>query len=282
MKVIVLGVDENGLGPALGPLVITGVLVEVEREDQLGTTGPIMDSKKVFTRSARSYATGESLALGIAGAAGQGFSDPGQLLKTVGLFEATDPDEVLRWFPEVKLPVWAQGPAEELASGPRIIGVRSLVIPVGAFNRLSREWGNKFNLDLWAFVKLAEALSGFDLGLFGKIGSRRSYARLLRHMTARPVKTLFETKLESRYQLGRGSWRFIKDADSRFWPVAAASVLGKYLRELSMLHLNRLAGREETVPWCSGYGGREDEKVVELVRTLLSTSYREDEILRES
>jgi len=68
-KLKIVGIDENGYGPLLGPLIITGIKIEMEGEDPLIETDVVQyrtpfrlkDSKYIFTRSSHSYKRGEQI-----------------------------------------------------------------------------------------------------------------------------------------------------------------------------------------------------------------------------
>lgn len=47
---LILGIDEAGRGPVIGPLVISGVLIEEEKEEKLKTMG-VKDSKLVLPKN---------------------------------------------------------------------------------------------------------------------------------------------------------------------------------------------------------------------------------------
>ncbi|MDI7267745.1 MAG: hypothetical protein QME96_07115, partial [Myxococcota bacterium] len=80
----VVGIDENGLGPRMGPLVVTGVRLAgpAHPMERLRAATGLDDSKRVFSGGRR--ARGEALALAILGLR----SDPGGLgglLSSIGL-----------------------------------------------------------------------------------------------------------------------------------------------------------------------------------------------------
>jgi len=306
----ILGVDENGLGPRLGPLVITGVLVEAAGPSDVllaNHHGPVQDSKALFRRDRASYAAGESVALAILGEAGLGVATPGDLALTLGL----PPDLPL---PGDGLPLWCKGSADLGLGETRVAGVSVIALTPGLFNAGVREFGDKFSLDLAAFLDLAARMRPFDLGLFGKVGGRKFYGpalaghgfgdyRVVHELQAESVYDLLQTAGEapgsagvlgtsaapasgSDHRLGNPSGMtgqpvrlsFARDADSFYLPVAAASVVGKYIRELSMLELNRLAGFPGDFPWCSGYPS--DPKTRQLAESLAGVFPRATDYLR--
>jgi ribonuclease HII len=65
---------------------------------------------------------------------------------------------------------------------------------------------------------------------------------------------ILEEGRDSRYRAGDGRrWGFYVGADHRFLPVALASMVGKYVREILMLAVNRNLGFQDAIPYASGY-----------------------------
>ncbi len=247
----VVGVDENGYGPLAGPLVVTRVVMEYEGEAPLEDlrlawfpTLPVRDSKEVFRRTLRSYARGEAVAL--------------WLLKQAGITPRTTRElwEVLvpeiaptfhagPWGLDLPLPVWAKkaGNFPDPGAFGRIVEIRSRVLlPETLRGR------NKHRLNLQTFLEHVNA-SGATWALLGKLGGMVHYAPHL----PEGARIVEESRDRSIYQVDRLVLAFVRNADSRLLPVAMASVVGKYVRELLMLSVNRLLGHTEAIPWASGY-----------------------------
>ncbi len=219
----VLGADENGLGPKLGPLVVSGVVLE---EGNLPSE-VLIDSKRVFKRSPSSYALGESLALGLISEA-LGFTPENarELKESLGI-----PVDL----GERALPVWAG----EVRGG---FGVRWLKVICFGPREINEQ--NKFELVRKAFLGfLSEA--PWDEAVLGKVGSRKRYGLFW-------AQVLVESRDKSVYLWQGRKVGFYRDAE-RFSAVAAASLVGKYIRELAMMRLNEILGFPDTIPWCSGY-----------------------------
>lgn len=231
---LVLGADENGLGPKLGPLVVTGLVLE----DGNLPSDTLVDSKKLFKRNLRSYAKLEELALGlISEALGWTPADARELAQALGLKVDLG---------DAKLPRWAEK-AEESELGVQWLKVRAF--SPGEINSS----GNKFSLVYRTFLEfLAQAC--WDEAFLGKVGSRKRYFL----PGARVIK---ETKDKSVYELRGRTVGFYRDAE-RFSAVAAASIVGKYIRELAMAKLNEELGFDGEAPWCSGYPGDPRTKVL--------------------
>ncbi len=252
----VAGFDENGLGPRLGPLVVTGVLMEASDHTEIllsDRSGPIDDSKRIFRRDPGSYATGESIAIAILASAGVRVNEPADLITGLHL----PPDLPL---PKSKLPVWCSRDDIPRLS-EHVLGVKTRVISPATLNKT-----NKFNLTAVAMLELGRELLPLDLCLLGKVGGRKFYSPLLWEAFGDSHVSLREAQAESIYAACGAEWRFLKDADASYLPVAMASVVGKYIRELVMLELNARAGFSSTIPYCSGYPG--DPRTPELLRAL--------------
>ena len=281
---LVAGVDENGLGPGLGPLVVTAIALEIPGTDEQAlrldpaALPQIRDSKQVFRRTPRSYAAGEAAALALARArpaacaAADLASLVGALTRTEpGCGRAAEPDLHLA---PLALPLWGGEPgqvARELAARAiRVVDVACRVVSPAELNREQRAGGGKLALDYRAFE---EALARLEvrppLALLGKIGGTRRYRPWLDgSKRAFGVETLEEEPACSRYRcLFDGEpleMRFLRDGDGEFLPIAAASVVGKYVREATMLCLNRALGFDQPVPYASGYWS--DPKTAEAIR----------------
>ncbi len=248
----VLGVDENGYGPRLGPLVVTGVVLRYEGEDpeeelhlRQGWPLGIRDSKQVFRRSVASYARGEALVLGL-------LDPPPPTLEAL----------MQRLYGDAQVDVWRASPYHADLSLPYwASGIRNLR---SALDRrglaVERVWGrvlwpeglrrsgNKLQANLHTFLALVEE-SQPDWALLGRIGGMKHYAPHL----PEGWQTLEEGP-DSTYRAPDGKrLGFYLHADDRFLPVALASLVGKYVRELLMLAVNRNLGLEGPIPLASGY-----------------------------
>ncbi len=279
----VVGIDENGYGPILGPLVVTAVVMDVDgdpwtrlRLKHLETK--IRDSKEVFRGSFPTYRTGESLALSIlqefAGIP-QTFSTYLEILTHRTLqehFEACPSLQALH--PDLPLPVWmpehAQPALWQAIAGIRVVSVVQRVIHPEEFNRRIRALQSKALLDFLTFMELAKTCAGEDpepLYLMGKIGGTTHYKKWFFVAGYPEVQTLRESRGWSRYKVHGWDLNFLMDADSQFLPVAMASILGKYTRELFMMSLSRGLGHEEAMPFASGY--RHDDRTPKMIDLLV-------------
>lgn len=270
----IIGIDENGLGPRLGPLIATAATLEVRRYDRsalraLGDELGIGDSKQVSAFGRMAHA--ESLALAVAARAGAAPTDADALLAALSLdglvaLRAPCPDgsTAAQCWPSLALPAFggelARGEAMLSAlerRGVRLTRVRSAIACAGAFNEWVGGGGSKLALDLHLFERLlldGRASAGGELhAICGMVGGIRRYAPRLSRLGA--ITIVEESKGLSRYEASAlGALSFEVSADDRHLPVGLASMIGKYLRELAMARLvGFYRAHDETLPEVSGY-----------------------------
>lgn len=285
---IVIGADENGLGPILGPLVITAVSLEVESygRAKLVRTGRALgvdDSKS--TAGFGKMASAESLALAVASAAlgGRVPTDADELLSAIGLEEhvvlqrscptSTRPQ---CWAEAIALPCFGGDLAagEKMLSGlsrrgVRLLRVRSALACTRRLNDALAEGISRVELDLHMMERLVldarHALGAEIEAVCGMVGGIRDYPARMRHLAAHEMTVLPAKRGELSYEFkGVGRVSFEIDADARHLHVALASMVGKYVRELWMERQNRFyKGHDETLEAVSGYHDPVTKRFVE-------------------
>ncbi len=269
---IVLGMDEAGYGPNLGPLVVTATAWDVPGESTafdfwtalgdvvsreptvLATRFHVADSKQVYSPS-RGLASLETSVLALLDSAGR---SPGTFRELWDLLRPPADDCGLAepWFDGADLPLpLAADPgrisaladrARDVFSerGVRMRGVRSDVVLTERFNRLTSDTDSKGVALSRISVALLRAVWDPDdatptLVLADKHGGRNRYAAFLTDaLDGRMVLHVDEGRASSRYRVGRSELRFEVRAERHF-PVAVASMVAKYVREVSMELFNR-------------------------------------------
>lgn len=264
-----LGLDEAGYGPNLGPLVVSvtrwsvpspaaacdlyGLLADaVSAESHCGETRlHVADSKQVYSPG-RGLGSLETTALALLAQLGRNVRTLHDLWNALG---GDLPADLEPWFAdEVTLPLMAKRETVDRLSGQlrnamersavRIEVLASDIVQTARFNRLTKQYDSK-----------GAALSNVTLGLLArhwspdrdpetlvvldKHGGRNRYDNLL--LAAFPEtfpQCLAEGRECSRYRVGRHECRFQTKAEAHL-PVAAASILSKYTREVSMEAFNR-------------------------------------------
>ena len=256
---LVMGVDENGLGPRLGPLLASSVTLQIPRYERAylcerGLALGLTDSKETGGFGRMGFT--ESVALALVKRATGGLpTSADELLDRVSpdarpRLRARCPDETTAaqcWARDLSLPVFAGEVAfgEELLdrlvgrSNLRIIDVQSRIACAGLLNARLRAGKNKLAVDLELFEELicsVQARHGSPLlAVCGMIGGIRDYASRLSRFEPHRIGSLRGRRGQRRYAVdGTGELRFEVDADARHLPVALASMVGKYVREICM------------------------------------------------
>jgi hypothetical protein len=272
-----IGTDEAGYGPNLGPLVISATVWQVldGSEDDLYRRLKSVISPKPTARGARrrKLAVADSKAL-YSPDRGLELLERGVLAMLAAMGrEARTWRDVWEFIApgmldELDDEHWGQGfdrplPFDDDAAdawqwservqscfdeaGVRLVELRSTVVLPGRWNRLLEEHGNKAAaLSHLTFELLCATLERFSTGpvsvVCDKHGGRNRYQGLLQpHVGQWLVEVYGESSRESLYRWGpeerRIEVRFRPRAES-YLPTALASMVSKYLRELAMRAFN--------------------------------------------
>ncbi|MFV0442113.1 MAG: hypothetical protein ACK5Q5_00930 [Planctomycetaceae bacterium] len=275
----VVGTDEAGYGPNLGPLVVSATSWSLPDgaapddlwsllADAVSAQGPvagrlhIADSKQVYSPS-RGLAELERSVLTLLRLASVPASTLSELRAALTCWRCFPAAEFSApWYsqddiilPVVVDPDRVTTDSDRLrtalqAAGVRLLGIRSDVVSESRFNRLTDAVGSKGAVLTEATLILARELrhcesSRSTLVLCDKHGGRNRYAGVLSHLLDDVVvQTAAEGREQSIYFAGTTEFRFETKAE-RHLPVAAASMVSKYVRELSMLAFNQFWRRHQ-------------------------------------
>ena len=276
---IVIGMDEAGYGPNLGPLVITATVWQVPGDprefdfwstlaDVVSQTRPkkcdqrlhVADSKQVHSsaRGLRELERSIRPLLQVADAPLASFQRLAHWL--IGLREADVVSSSLAlsnepWFAEgdLELPTTLGDNETDAirewlgevcsAAGIRFVAARSEVVLTERFNEMTSRYDSK-----------GVALSKTTFGLLGKVwdpdsdeptlvigdkhGGRNRYDDLIDELLdGQMIFRLRESREKSSYRVGASELHFQTGAEAHF-PVAVASMICKYVRELAMEQFN--------------------------------------------
>jgi hypothetical protein len=272
---IVVGIDEAGYGPTLGPLVVSAVAFRVPDEHRdadlwklLGgyVSGNVRvrqklivaDSKESYTRS-KGVGVLEETTLCFLALSGKRFERMDELLTALAGVDANDALSY-PWYRPAEHAVPVSGRAlgiDEKSdrlrrtlsdAGVEFLGARSLPLFEAAFNRSVDETGNKQTV---LFAQAARLMGGMMKRFGGedlmihvdKQGGRDRYGPLLARRFKGVSLTVKQQDREvGHYRLRRkGSScevRFMMHGEKHSMAVALASMYSKYVRELYMQLFN--------------------------------------------
>ncbi len=276
---IYAGIDEAGYGPMFGPLCVAGTVFVLDSHDPAGGQPDLWRllraavCRKPSDRKRR-VAVNDSKKLK---GANDGPSHPLRHLERAVLafhpYGDTVPDDDDAFFAPLDAEVpghpWFTGktslPLAHTADQLRIsrgrvqramqrVAIRCeamwcRVIGAEELNRSVAARGTKAAVNFDAAVRLIETIwsrwpDDHPRIIIDRHGGRTRYGEGFEHALAgTTVEVVAETASMSRYILSRAGSKvtvsFAVEADGRFLPVALASMLAKYVRELLMLRLNR-------------------------------------------
>ena len=275
---ILAGIDEAGLGPVLGPLVMCASVFEVpdalvdrplwdslapavaRKPGRKSAALAIGDSKKLFNRkSPKALRHLERAVLSMLAAGGRHPETLADLLAMITA-DARSQAEEYPWYrpretvlptvlsaTDVSLSANALGVAMRKA-GVRLRGIRSECVFVGEFNRIIRATRNKSTAALGITFRLVQYLwsrlrSGSMQIYVDRQGGRMRYlSALQRGFEGCSFKILREDTDCSAYEMSdaRRTARitFSVGGESAHMPIALSSMAAKYLRELFMEMFN--------------------------------------------
>lgn len=278
---IVVGIDENGLGPLLGPLTTTAVTIRfssayrAESFRDRGLALGLTDSKASAATRKMRFAESVSLAL-LARTLGRVPSHASELFGLLHLdgplgLAAPCPDAATRALCHAHdraLPTYggsleegdeALRPLEKGRSKLTVLRVRTVVSCAGVLNAQLDAGRNKLAVDLAAMERLAldarEAIGEPITALCGMVGGIRDVPKFASHLPRSSFEEIEASRSRLHYRLPEiGDLQFLVDADAEHLPVALASMVGKYLRELAMSRIVDFhLGHDPELPQPSGY-----------------------------
>jgi ribonuclease HII len=300
----VIGIDEAGYGPLLGPLVVTAVSIECTKTyspeeiwEAIGRDWGIADSKMVLSH--RNMARGELTTMALLACLGIAAETRQELFRSVvvdlPLLGEENPEGSpdlpayceRSWHTRACLPDSAALPrwglpalaerVEDLRSrlaqvGVRLRGAEAALLCPGRFNRAIDRGLNKAEINWQLFAHLLRRarpwLASEGLAPCGKLGGRSRYGALLADLGISSV--IEESRARSAYFVeGLGQVEFLRSAEAAHPPVAMASMIGKLLREhvLDQWH-GALVQHLPDLDTCSGYRDASTNDYVERTRSL--------------
>jgi ribonuclease HII len=279
-----IGADENGLGPRLGPMVVTAVLARITGD------GWAVAGKKPRGKLAERLGDSKQLVshgdVGLGEAWARGGGRPGWWARALARrgcgrapFEGGSPDDLLHALSpddrgelrspcprHVEAQCWsAEGESfvagEDLVrtldkdldrlaeKGVQVIAVRSAILCAKRMNEALDAGKNRFVLDLHTMERLVlelRGVAGRDVtAVCGKVGGFGKYSAAFGPLSGRLHAVIEEGRARSAYHFpGVGEISFVRDSDASDLCVAMASLVGKWVREALMARVVRFYQRD--------------------------------------
>lgn len=262
MERIHLGIDENGLGARLGPLVVTAVAAQAAQGASVDVTGQhgatlkhlLDDSKRLVSH--KDVRLGEAWARALVGPA---TASPPELLERIGLDSIAASTSLC---PAHVRPQCWDAADERFTAPPRLVQevtacvdmlrdgglsirlLRSAWICTKALNLGLAQGRHRFVMDLHGMERLILDIRN-QVGVpvnavCGKVGGIADYPRFFGPLGGRLYTVVEQTKPRSTYEFSQlGRVTFEQDADAKNALVMIASLVGKYVRELFMARIAR-------------------------------------------
>lgn len=279
-----VGIDENGLGPRLGPLIVTGVMARVHaaalpvvhRKPRGALARRLGDSKGLVAHG--DVALGEAWARVLAERlSGRAASTPQELVEAFALedraalrapcprhveaqcwgihHEALSDDDEQR----ARMKTVTADLRRLERRGVQIVAVHASIVCTRRLNEQVDQGQSRFVVDLHAMERLVlrmRELAAEEIdAVCGKVGGYGQYSRVFGPLGGRLHAVLEEGRLRSAYRFpGIGQVAFVQDSDAHNLLVGMSSLVGKYLRELLMGRIVAHYRRDDPeLPVVSGY-----------------------------
>jgi len=316
--VVLVGIDEAGFGPILGPLVVSSSIFSLphnlltsdlwqilsksvsDRRKRLAGRLLITDSKKAYSR-ASGIRHLERTVLTVLKCLGK---EPATLTE---LLELLCPSCLERlsgypWYKDIgdyslstdtaDKEIASAVLADDLTSnGIELLELKSCCLDVAYYNKMVAAVKNKANVLFSATCSLIKvAYDNFaddDLQIIvdrqgGRVHYRKNLQRMFGDME---LKILRESPATSSYELqadGKAMrMHFVVGADGRFLPVSLASMVSKYLRELLVGNINRyFAGFSDDLKPTAGYWKDGLRFIEDLKTSLPHVRFDSDQLIR--
>ncbi|MGB0680756.1 MAG: hypothetical protein ACPGUV_13975 [Polyangiales bacterium] len=275
---LTLGIDENGLGPQLGPLVATGLLLRQPEGQAAALTAWARDRGLADSKQTAGFGrmrASESLTLALVEGAGQTACTTVDVLWDRLLLQGPDtappcPNAATArqcHSAPITLPAFGGSVAEGRAQlkalarrGVQLSWLRSTTACAGVLNAAQHAGQSRVQVDLQLFERLIVAAKPHcpDGALqveCGMVSGIRDYPKYLRTLQGCTLDAAASSSARRVYHWPGGARiAFSVHAEAGELAVALASMVGKYVRELSMHRITAFyRGHDPSLAAVSGY-----------------------------
>ncbi len=274
----IIGIDENGMGPLMGPLVITGILAK--SRIKFDWFKGVEDSKRFFSRNQNSFKKMEEFALSFfLSVYGYLPSSPVEFITKITEGISCPASKRICWESIPDHFIWAdmekvREKAEEFKRWMEeenilIKSIFSRIFCVYEINNLIDKGYKKGFIDFIGFCEVIERLKKKKMEVIaGKIGGMKRYFLFLKYkfpdyfietIEERPELSTYILKNENSFF----KISFVEDVEDKLFFAALSSIIGKYIRELLMVSIRRSFNSKEEI---SGYRDKKTIRFLESIR----------------
>ena len=277
---ILVGIDENGLGPRLGPLLVTAISARCSESGAKAARRPATKAMGARLGDSKDLVSHGDIALGEAWArathtraSASIAKSPDDLLHALCIDSSAElrarcpkDHEAQCWradeffSADQKMLDAVAGDLEKLAArGIEITRVEISIVCTERLNDAVDRKLSRFHVDLHAMERLvlsARAAANENVvAICGKVGGLNRYGDQFGPLSGRLHAVVEEGRARSEYQFPDvGRIAFVRDADGSHLLVGMASLVGKWAREVLMSRIVRhYQEGDPTLPHASGY-----------------------------
>jgi ribonuclease HII len=266
----ICGIDENGFGSILGPLVVTGILVD----EGIKIPEYIKDSK-IFYRNRNDFRKLEEIAIVLYYMIEKKLPDsPYEIYKKFTYSQCAFEENICEKnissnFRTLNLNQLLSKYEDFLKESDKLKKVKLNLMCPYFFNAFVDKKNSKFILNLSLFCKTIKGMEEYDNTKFfcGKIGTTIYYKNYLCYfLPEHEIKTINENDEFSFYKSFKRGKNFeivfYKNVENISPVSSLASIIGKYIREIIMESIRRCLNIKEEI---SGYRDKKTKKAIESI-----------------
>ncbi len=284
-----LGIDENGYGPVMGPLIVTGICAN--RDIKKNWAEGIKDSKKIFSRNSAGYKKIEEISLA------QFFlvfgylpKNPREFIEKLSFLQCTNKSKNIcienippdfSWAVKSDVDKRIDCFYEFFKKNSlKINDMKSSILCPFEFNNLCNKRIKKDHINFLQFEKIIKHFLGKYKKISisaGKIGGRNKYLEFTSSTFPFWLSKITKENTDISSYVFENEDRkihisFIKNIEEKSFIACLSGIIGKYIREIMITGINISLGNKEFV---SGY---REKKTKEFLKHIFAQTHNDIDI----